>query len=68
MPKLSEIATALRNVADAFEKNPDVEVTQPALSFYFWLMGETAKPQFLDLASVFPRPFKKAFTRPERQD
>ena len=62
MPKLSEIATALRNVADALDKNPDSECARPYLSFHFW---NGNKDQFLDLASAFPRPFSKKYEQRE---
>ena len=62
MPKLSEIATALRNVADALDKNPDAECVRPYLSFHFWSGN---KEPFLGLASAFPRPFSKKYEQRE---
>lgn len=57
MPKASEIATELRRIADLFDKEPEIELVQPSLTFYHGY-GDT-KENFLSLASLFPRPFKK---------
>jgi hypothetical protein len=63
MPKLSEIATALRNVADALDKEPDLEVPQPSIAWYFWGVAEAKKKDcFVGLAHAFPRPFSTIFT------
>ena len=58
MATLREIATALRNVADALDKGPDAECARPYLSFHFW---NGNKEQFLALANAFPRPFSKKY-------
>jgi hypothetical protein len=57
MPTTSAIASELRRIADMFEKNPDIDMVQPRLSFYFGCSD--TKEKFLDLAKIFPRPLKK---------
>ena len=58
MPTATSIATELRRIADVLDKTPDVDLVKPSLDFYH---GYTAtKEEFLALAKIFPRPFKKS--------
>ena len=58
MPKASEVASALREMADVLDASPDTDIAKPDLYFYH---GHNAtKEQFLALARIFPRPFKKS--------
>ena len=57
MPKANEVASQLRAVADALDKQPDAEIVKPMLHFYHGYSG--TKEEFLSLARVFPRPFDK---------
>jgi hypothetical protein len=59
MPKAIEIANELRNLANALEREPDVELPVPDLSFYCKYLGTEGKPMFLTLARIFPRPLTK---------
>ena len=54
MPKANEVATELRKLADALDKSPEAEIAQLFATFYCY-----SKEQFLNTASVFPRPFDK---------
>jgi hypothetical protein len=57
MPKASEIATELRRIADVLDKQPETEAIKPNLHFYHGY--DSTKAQFLNLAAIFPRPYKK---------
>lgn len=56
MPKAHEVATELRRFADALDKQPDLIIPRPFLN-----MATHSKEEFLNVVSVFPRPFYKNF-------
>jgi hypothetical protein len=53
-------AAELRKLADALDKEPELEVPQPSINFYCWFTPK-AKQYFLDLARVLPRPLAKVY-------
>jgi hypothetical protein len=57
MPTTSQVAAELRRIADTLEKQPDIEIVKPRISFYHGYC-ET-KEMFVSLAKVFPRPIDK---------
>jgi hypothetical protein len=54
MPKSTEVAAELRRIADALDKEPDVEIYRPMLAFW-----PNNKDQFLTLGRCLPRPLQK---------
>jgi hypothetical protein len=60
--KAGEIATELRRVADALDKEPETALPQPLLSFYCNDHGAADKGKAVFLATVrlLPRPLTKA--------
>jgi hypothetical protein len=54
MPKSSEIATALRILADSLDKHPDLEQKKPWVNFYCY-----TKEEFLNAAKIMPKPYAK---------
>jgi len=57
MPKAHEVAVELRKFADLLDKNPDVNMSRPDVSFYHW--GKSDKGFFFDTCKLLPRPLKK---------
>lgn len=57
MPNAREIATELRRIADAIEREPETQLVRPMLSFYC-----NEKDEFLASARLLPRPMKKDMT------
>lgn len=55
MPKSSEIAAALRFLADHLDRYPDLEQKRPWVNFYCG-----TKEEFLAGAQILPRPIKKS--------
>lgn len=49
-----QVAAELRRIAEAFEREPDVEVKRPMLAFW-----PDSKEQFLTLATALPKPLHK---------
>jgi hypothetical protein len=54
MPKAHEVATELRKLADSLDANPEVSLKLPWVMFYC-----DTKEQFLNAASILPRPLAK---------
>jgi hypothetical protein len=52
-----QIAAELRRIADVLDKEPETELVRPNL--YFFHGYSNTKENFLALARLFPRPFKK---------
>jgi hypothetical protein len=52
--KAVQVAAELRRIADALDKEPDVEIKRPMLAFW-----PDSKEQFLTLARHLPRPLHK---------
>jgi hypothetical protein len=52
-----QIAAELRRIADVLDKEPETELVRPRLSFFHGY--SITKENFLALARLFPRPFKK---------
>ena len=59
MTKASQVAAALRTLADALDKQPELSINRPLLAFY-----PDTKEEFMGLAKIAPRPLKKNFTDP----
>lgn len=59
MPKAHEVATELRKLADALDKNPKATINKPTVYFTHSSYGDGVKEQFLNLAKLLPRPIKK---------
>ena len=59
MPKASEVATELRKLADALDREPEQELIRPDLDFNCKYVGDADKPTFLALARILPRPLAK---------
>src|SRR5580658_1590552 len=59
MPKANEVATELRRIADALDKEPDAELPSARL----WLHADD-KSTFLSAVRLMPRPLKKSIFRP----
>jgi len=60
MPKANEVATELRKLADALDRNPNAEVPHPYMGFGMsYNAGD--KERFLAIAAVLPRPLKKVY-------
>ena len=57
MPKAGEIATELRRIADALDREPETELVKPMLTFY-----SNDKTEFLASARILPRPLAKEVT------
>ena len=57
MTTAGAVATELRRIADALDKEPEVEVAIPTL--WFWSYGH--KKSFLNLMRLMPRPFEKEY-------
>ncbi|HWF62905.1 MAG TPA: hypothetical protein VN666_21715 [Nitrospira sp.] len=56
MPKASEVAAELRKVADLLDREPEAEIKKPLIS-----AGSDEKDEFLAIARLMPRPFKKTY-------
>jgi hypothetical protein len=56
MPKAKEIAQELRRIADSLDREPEVELVTPMLSFY-----NNDKETFLASVRALPRPLAKDF-------
>ena len=59
MPLAKEIAAELRKVADALDRNPDVETIRPYLN-WFHSFSES-KEKFLAAARLLPHPLEKIY-------
>ena len=61
MPKAAEVATELRRVADALDKEPETVVARPMVVFYCnsYLAADKGKSMFLALVKLLPRPLAK---------
>lgn len=59
MPTTAAIAAELRRIADVLDKQPELEVVQPRLSFYHSYGYGRGKDAFIALAKMFPRPIEK---------
>ena len=57
MTTAGAVATELRRIADALDKEPEAEITIP--SVWFWSYGH--KESFLNLMRLMPRPFEKEY-------
>jgi hypothetical protein len=60
MPKANEVATELRKLADALDKNPECQVPKPYIYF-----SADDKETFLNTARSIPRPFVKGVDNAE---
>ena len=56
MPKAHEVATELRRIADALDRDPEAGVQKPYVSFYCY-----EKEMFLRTARILPRPLGKKY-------
>jgi hypothetical protein len=54
MSKSAEVAAELRRIADALDKEPDVEIVKPWVTFYC-----DSKSEFLATSRLMPRPLRK---------
>jgi hypothetical protein len=54
MPTAHEVASELRRIADALDKEPEVTFKRPLLFFF-----PDTKEEFLTQARILPRPLKK---------
>lgn len=59
MTTAGAVAIELRKLADALDKEPELEIFQPEIDFRTKYGGERKKEVFLSLARIFPRPLKK---------
>lgn len=59
MPKANEVSSELRKLADALDKSPEAEIKKPSIYWSHAYGGDIAKYQFLALAKIFPKPYKK---------
>lgn len=57
MPKASEVASELRKLADGLDREPDMEVDDPYVSFY----NGSNKQKFLGTIRALPRPLVKEY-------
>lgn len=57
MPTAHAVASELRQIADLFDKHPELELVKPSLHFYHGYSD--TKGQFIALAKVFPHPIEK---------
>ena len=60
--RASEVATALRALADRLDTHPDLLIGTPRIWFYFH-----AKETFTNMVRLMPRPLKKTIFMPESQ-
>ena len=58
MATAREIATELRRIADVLDSNPETNIIKPDLLFYHGYGA--SKDDFIRLAQIFPRPYKKS--------
>lgn len=58
--KSSDVAIALRNLADHLDKCPDSLIPRPSVYFSATYGPAEAKDWFLNLAKTFPRPIAKS--------
>ena len=58
MPTAGAVATELRRLADALEKEPETEISRADI--WFW-HHTPAKKSFLDLVRLMPRPITKKY-------
>lgn len=54
-----QLATELRNLADALDKQPDTPVVGGSLYFSCNYRGDTGKKAFISLAKLLPHPLAK---------
>jgi hypothetical protein len=59
MPKANEVATELRKLADALDREPDQEVERPYLTFSHY--NKSQKDSFLAVARLLPHPLTKTY-------
>jgi hypothetical protein len=59
MPKANEVATELRKLADALDREPETELVRGNIVFNCKYMGGKGKPIFLALARILPHPLTK---------
>lgn len=59
MPKASEVATGLRKLADALDRNPDLTIIRPRIGFWY----DTQKDAFVETCRLLPRPLVKKFPK-----
>lgn len=59
MTTAGAVAQELRKLADALDKEPELQVFRPEIDFLTKYNGERKKEVFLALARIFPRPLKK---------
>lgn len=64
MPKSSEVAAALRSLADSLESNPDANICQPYV-YFSPDYDKDEKEKFLSMARLMPRPVEKNYTDTE---
>jgi hypothetical protein len=57
--KSAEVATELRRLADALDKEPELEISP-----YLSIDADTSKETFLALARIMPRPMEKGIDFP----
>jgi hypothetical protein len=60
MPKASEVATELRKLADALDREPEAKMDRPLVFFY-----PEDKQMFLNQARIFPKPLTKVIEDPD---
>jgi hypothetical protein len=53
------VAEELRKLADALDREPELEIFKPEVDFRCKYTGEKGKPVFLALARILPHPLKK---------
>jgi hypothetical protein len=58
-PKANKVATELRKLADALDKEPEAVIVTPNIYFSCSYQGDVGKAAFLHLAKVLPRPLVK---------
>ena len=58
MPLAHDVATELRKLADALDRNPEAEIVRPFMNFPHTYVSK-AKEKFLALVAILPRPIKK---------
>lgn len=62
MPKCSEVANALRNLAERLDAEPDAEIPEP--NVWWYLHGKSDLPAFKTMARLMPRPISKSIDDP----
>ena len=59
MTTAGQVASELRKLADALDKEPDASIVSPSIYFCCSYCGEASKPAFLAIAKLLPRPLNK---------